>query len=110
MTDHTPRAESSAIDGSPVWLWLDPTTRCNLACRLCYTKLSHGKDDMTPKDLRRMLCDLRDSASVDVQTIHLNWRGEPLSPIDPRPRDSPEIRGFRTPTRAARLAIRPGGV
>ena len=82
MTDHTPRAESSAIDGSPVWLWLDPTTRCNLACRLCYTKLSHGKDDMTPKDLRRMLCDLRDSASVDVQTIHLNWRGEPL--MNPR--------------------------
>ncbi|MBL6431274.1 MAG: radical SAM protein [Alphaproteobacteria bacterium] len=82
MTDHTPHAESSAIDGSPVWLWLDPTTRCNLACRLCYTKLSHGKDDMTPEDLRSMLCDLRDSASVDVQTIHLNWRGEPL--MNPR--------------------------
>ncbi|WP_029057863.1 radical SAM/SPASM domain-containing protein [Stappia stellulata] len=82
MTAHTPRTESSAIDGSPVWLWLDPTTRCNLACRLCYTKLSHGKDDMTPEDLRRMLSDLRDSGSVDVQTIHLNWRGEPL--MNPR--------------------------
>jgi len=82
MTDLAKHTESSALTGSPVWLWLDPTTRCNLACRLCYTKLSHGTDDMTPEDLRRMLTDLRDSVSVDVQTIHLNWRGEPL--MNPR--------------------------
>ena len=68
--------------GSPVWLWLDPTTRCNLACRLCYTKASHGRDDMRPEDLRRMLGELEASSSVAVQSIHLNWRGEPL--MNPR--------------------------
>ncbi len=73
---------TAAAKGSPVWLWLDPTSRCNLACRLCYTKASHGGDDMRPDDLSTMLTKLRDSASVDVQSIHLNWRGEPL--MNPR--------------------------
>lgn len=67
---------------TPIWLWLDPTTRCNLACRLCYTKLSHGTDDMTPENLRKMLADLEQNPAVDVQSIHLNWRGEPL--MNPR--------------------------
>ncbi|WP_158915225.1 radical SAM/SPASM domain-containing protein [Caulobacter sp. S45] len=62
----------------PVWLWLDPTTRCNLACRLCYTKQSHGKLDLDPNDLERALLKLRASPMVAVKTIHLNWRGEPL--------------------------------
>lgn len=76
------RATDASVSGSPIWLWLDPTSRCNLACRLCYTKQSHGKEDMAPEDLRKMLVDLRDSRSVDVQSIHLNWRGEPL--MNPR--------------------------
>jgi|GEM_PF-3480223 len=76
------RPTNAAVNGAPVWLWLDPTTRCNLACTLCYTKLSHGVDDMTPENLRKMLIDLRDSPSVDLQNIHLNWRGEPL--MNPR--------------------------
>lgn len=67
-----------AVASSPVWLWIDPTTRCNLACRLCYTKQSHGKDDLTPETLRLMLTKLQDSSSIAVQSIHLNWRGEPL--------------------------------
>lgn len=82
MTPPVHRATDASVSGSPIWLWLDPTTRCNLACRLCYTKLSHGRDDMRPEDLRRMLIDLRDSGSVAVQSIHLNWRGEPL--MNPR--------------------------
>ncbi|KAA2244266.1 radical SAM protein [Salinarimonas soli] len=65
-------------DVRPVWLWLDPTTRCNLACRLCYTKQSHGKLDMDPDDLRRSLRKLTSSPTIEVKTIHLNWRGEPL--------------------------------
>lgn len=82
MSMSTRSIEDASIAGTPVWLWLDPTTRCNLACRLCYTKLSHGREDMQPDDLRRMLVSLRDSRSVDVQSIHLNWRGEPL--MNPR--------------------------
>jgi len=76
------RQSDASVRKSPIWLWLDPTTRCNLACRLCYTKLSHGTDDMTPDNLRTMLEDLDGSEAVEVQTIHLNWRGEPL--MNPR--------------------------
>lgn len=76
------KREDASVKGSPVWLWLDPTTRCNLACRLCYTKASHGKEDMQPEDLHIMLTGLDQSASVSVQSIHLNWRGEPL--MNPR--------------------------
>ncbi|MEM5583810.1 MULTISPECIES: radical SAM/SPASM domain-containing protein [unclassified Roseibium] len=72
----------ASVKGSPVWLWLDPTNRCNLACRLCYTKQSHGKTDMVPEELHQMLSDLQTSSAVDVQSIHLNWRGEPL--MNPR--------------------------
>jgi MoaA/NifB/PqqE/SkfB family radical SAM enzyme len=82
MTISVHGSTDASVIASPVWLWLDPTTRCNLACRLCYTKLSHGKDDMKPNDLRVMLTGLRDSKSVAVQSIHLNWRGEPL--MNPR--------------------------
>lgn len=66
----------------PVWLWLDPTTRCNLECRLCYTKESHGKQDLDPEDLAFALSRMADSPEVEVKTIHLNWRGEPL--MNPR--------------------------
>lgn len=66
----------------PVWLWLDPTTRCNLECRLCYTKQSHGKLDMHPDELGAALRKLVASPAVAVQTIHLKWRGEPL--MNPR--------------------------
>ncbi len=62
----------------PVWLWLDPTTRCNLSCRLCYTKASHGTADLQPHDLAHVLRSLRASPALEVKSIHLNWRGEPL--------------------------------
>ncbi|WP_145736663.1 radical SAM protein [Nitrospirillum pindoramense] len=66
----------------PIWLWLDPTSRCNLSCRLCYTKQSHGKLDLEPDDLEAVLVKLATSSSVEVKGIHLNWRGEPL--MNPR--------------------------
>jgi MoaA/NifB/PqqE/SkfB family radical SAM enzyme len=66
----------------PIWLWIDPTTRCNLACRLCYTKQSHGKLDLEPDELERVLARLAVSPSIEVKGIHLNWRGEPL--MNPR--------------------------
>jgi MoaA/NifB/PqqE/SkfB family radical SAM enzyme len=76
--DHTAQRKAP----HPVWLWLDPTTRCNLSCRLCYTKQSHGKLDLDPEELEAALLKLRASPIVEVKTIHLNWRGEPL--MNPR--------------------------
>ena len=78
MTTIAPRRANVSASASTIWLWLDPTTRCNLACKLCYTKESHGHIDMRPEDLERMLIDLHNNESVEVQGIHLNWRGEPL--------------------------------
>ncbi|MDG3438998.1 radical SAM protein [Nitrospirillum amazonense] len=66
----------------PIWLWLDPTSRCNLSCRLCYTKQSHGKLDLEPDDLEQVLIKLATSPTMEVKGIHLNWRGEPL--MNPR--------------------------
>ena len=82
MTVRVFERSKASIKSTPVWLWLDPTTRCNLACRLCYTKASHGREDMQPDDLRKMLDDLARSSAINVQSIHLNWRGEPL--MNPR--------------------------
>jgi len=83
MIDRAPRTPPSTPDfRHPVWLWLDPTTRCNLACRLCYTKESHGMQDMRPEDLHRALTTIAESPAMAVHGIHLNWRGEPL--MNPR--------------------------
>lgn len=75
------RATNQAV-AHPVWLWLDPTTRCNLACSLCYTKQSHGTLDLDPLRLAEVLRAFRQSPAVSVKSIHLNWRGEPL--MNPR--------------------------
>src|SRR3546814_13873951 len=66
----------------PIWLWIDPTSRCNLACRLCYTKFSHGKLDLEPSQREETLGRLAASDTLEVKGIHLNWRGEPL--MNPR--------------------------
>jgi MoaA/NifB/PqqE/SkfB family radical SAM enzyme len=66
----------------PIWLWIDPTSRCNLACRLCYTKFSHGKLDLDPSQLEEALAQIATAQSLEVKGIHLNWRGEPL--MNPR--------------------------
>jgi sulfatase maturation enzyme AslB (radical SAM superfamily) len=65
-----------------LWIWLDPTRRCNLDCALCYTKSSHAAVDMDPKSLDEMLRRLHESALVSLKKVHLNWRGEPL--LNPR--------------------------
>ena len=61
-----------------LWLWIDPTRRCNLACELCYTKASHADEDLTPRNLEIMLDNIERSESTEIQKIHLTWRGEPL--------------------------------
>src|SRR4051812_2378069 len=70
------RPESNAV--RRVWLWIDPTRRCNLACSLCYTKESHSKDDLHPESLAMMLDNIERSSSIVVQQLTFNWRGEPL--------------------------------
>jgi sulfatase maturation enzyme AslB (radical SAM superfamily) len=61
----------------PLWIWLDPTRRCNLACEFCYTKHSHARDDMSPETLNRIL-DQLEPVKKSIRVVHLNWRGEPL--------------------------------
>lgn len=67
---------------APLWLWIDPTRRCNLACRLCYTKTSHADVDLEPAALEAMLARLGALETHRLQRLHLNWRGEPL--MNPR--------------------------
>jgi MoaA/NifB/PqqE/SkfB family radical SAM enzyme len=62
----------------PVWLWIDPTRRCNLACELCYTKPSHAGDDLRPEDLEIFLERITEDPAVVPQELTFNWRGEPL--------------------------------
>ena len=71
-------AKNEAATVHPVWLWIDPTNRCNLACTLCYTKFSHGRQDMDPARLEDVLSRMVAAPSIEVKGIHLNWRGEPL--------------------------------
>jgi len=61
-----------------LWLWLDPTSRCNLSCALCYTRESHGDQDLSPAALSRIIANLKGlEREVEVALVHLNWRGEP---------------------------------
>jgi MoaA/NifB/PqqE/SkfB family radical SAM enzyme len=62
----------------PLWLWVDATRSCNLACRLCYTKRSHADEHLSPTTFRRFLDVLLNSGEVVIQKFHFNWRGDPL--------------------------------
>ena len=62
----------------PVWLWIDPTRRCNLSCRHCYTRPSHAAEDLTPDRLNDFLKRIVQAAEIVPQELTLNWRGEPL--------------------------------
>lgn len=61
-----------------VWLWFDPTSRCNLKCALCYTKDSHGATDLTAQQFGQILDNIYSDPRIEVEVLHLNWRGEPL--------------------------------
>jgi len=67
----------SELSPSPVWLWIDPTRRCNLACTLCYTKASHADYDLSPEALRQFLGQFVE-AGLSIKELTFNWRGEPL--------------------------------
>jgi sulfatase maturation enzyme AslB (radical SAM superfamily) len=61
-----------------IWVWLDVSATCNLACRDCYTKHAHEGHLMSSAQFRIILQKLNDAA-ISLQKIHLNWRGEPLT-------------------------------
>lgn len=61
-----------------VWLWIDPTRRCNLKCTLCYTKASHASEDLSSESFQYIIENIESDTTLDVQQLTLNWRGEPL--------------------------------
>lgn len=61
-----------------VWLWIDPTRRCNLSCSLCYTRDSHADEDLSIENFKRMLEILQSDSGINIQHVTFNWRGEPL--------------------------------
>ena len=65
-----------------VWLWIDPTRRCNIACSLCYTRRDHAAEDLDADRLGRMLDQVEQDTGAAVQELTFNWRGEPL--MNPR--------------------------
>ena len=63
---------------SKLWIWMDVSATCNLACRDCYTKESHAPRLMTPHDFRLFMKKIA-VPDVSVERFHLNWRGEPTT-------------------------------
>jgi MoaA/NifB/PqqE/SkfB family radical SAM enzyme len=74
---HEPKTELRG-PWKQVWLWIDPTRRCNISCRLCYARPSHGPDDLKPQTFCEILDSLTASNSLTIRELTLNWRGEPL--------------------------------
>jgi sulfatase maturation enzyme AslB (radical SAM superfamily) len=64
--------------GDRVWIWMDVSASCNLACRDCYTKHIHAPALMTVEGFTEILKRLV-QASLSIEKLHLNWRGEPLT-------------------------------
>jgi uncharacterized Fe-S cluster-containing radical SAM superfamily protein len=96
MTHATNRLQPESSDSPlPLWLWIDPTRRCNLRCTLCYTRRSHTAQDMTPATLALLLDNLAGDDRLRVRMIHLNWRGEPS--LNPHLIDLVRLVGRRFP-------------
>lgn len=71
-------AEAGALAGEKIWVWMDISGTCNLACRDCYTKQSHEPKLVTGHDFGNTLRKFADSGA-EFQKLHLNWRGEPMT-------------------------------
>lgn len=61
-----------------IWVWMDVSATCNLACRDCYTKHAHMPKLMSEDDFRIVIQKLT-APNLQVEKLHLNWRGEPLT-------------------------------
>lgn len=88
-----PLGEEKAVEKHKIWLWVDPTRRCNLSCKLCYTKLSHAQEDLSPEDFEIILDNVESDPSLEINLVHLNWRGEPL--LNPRFTELLDVLGSR---------------
>lgn len=84
---HTARCASSTgtagtpepdLAGEKIWVWMDVSATCNLACRDCYTKESHEPVLLSLDGFRRTLERFAASGAA-FQKLHLNWRGEPTT-------------------------------
>lgn len=60
----------------PLWVWLDVSSACNLACQLCYTLSMQKREFMSVEMFAAIVDDLR-SGPWQLVKFHLNWRGEP---------------------------------
>lgn len=65
-------------DTNRVWIWMDVSASCNLACRDCYTKHVHAPALLTVEGFTEVLMRLVE-ADLSIEKLHLNWRGEPLT-------------------------------
>lgn len=64
--------------GTDLWLWLDPSQACNIACALCYTRESHTRSFLDEGTLQHVISNLQSVPGLRVHEITFNWRGEPL--------------------------------
>lgn len=62
----------------PLWVWLDSSSVCNLACRVCYTLPIQSHDVMSMDTFATVVEQLR-RGPFDIVKFHLNWRGEPCA-------------------------------
>ena len=60
------------------WIWMDVSATCNLKCELCYTIELQEARKMTMSTFEAVVGNVLES-SLDLVSIHLNWRGEPTS-------------------------------
>ena len=61
-----------------MWLWVDPTRRCNISCRLCYARPGQAPQDLSPQVFATLLDRIEGSSEHRICELTLNWRGEPL--------------------------------
>jgi sulfatase maturation enzyme AslB (radical SAM superfamily) len=69
---------SAYQSGTDLWLWLDPSQACNIACALCYTRESHARSFLSEDALSQVIANLRTVPNLCIREITFNWRGEPL--------------------------------
>lgn len=70
--------EITSLIGEKIWVWMDISGTCNLACRDCYTKQSHEARLVKVDTFRQTLTKFAESGA-EFQKLHLNWRGEPMT-------------------------------
>ena len=62
----------------PLWIWVDTSRACNLACKFCYSKVSHGDEHLGVEEFQKYLDTLLACEDILIQKMNLNWRGDPL--------------------------------